>query len=1036
MGGTTETVTVSADAALVDTRSSERAGLISADQVSRLLVRGRNFTDLLQTMPGIVQTTKSQDLSSATNFYVMGNRQTSNNVTIDGVPATDMGNGSQLKLTVSQDAVAEVKVETSNYQAEYGRMAGSNVIVVTKSGTKEFHGLLSYFKRHEQFNANDFFNNLTGISRPRYRYNTWTYNISGPVMIPKLFNRDRNKLFFYWGQEFWPTVTNQTGNVTVPTALERAGDFSQTLDQNNRLITMRDPYNGNTPFPDNKIPANRQNASGLALLKMFPQPNFLNRAISGGNYNYVFAATVDAPKQTNTGKVDFLLNSKNTITGTFNTFSDDREGSVGLPSTGSLNWPLMVKRYYTHPVSVAARWTSVLSATVVNEATFGFLDQPARDTFSDSELAKIQRDKVGFTVPQFAPSANPLNIIPNATFGGVPGAANLAAEGRFPLYNDYYIYTWSDNLTATRGSHTIKAGIYLERFMRNQKKAVAFNGTVDFAQNVNNPLTTGYAYANAALGTFNQYTEATGLGWMNVNAWDTEAFIQDNWKVSRKLTLDFGLRMYWIKPMTESDNLISAFVPGNYDARVVTNLVRPALVNGARVGQDPVSGTTYAAAQIGALAPSNRNSFNGMVQAGTNGLPDSILQNRGVQWGPRVGFAYDLRGNGKTAIRGGFGTFYNRFFTETFFGNMIAQPPLVQTPIITYGSLSTLNNSGGLVYPSNVYGPDLQGKLPMVMNYSLSVQHEIAPKTVLDVAYAASLGRHLVWFRDLNQIPLGTNFLASSRDQTTASSPLPAPFLRPTKGYNAIYSMEGASSSNYNSLQVTLHRRFANRLQFGVAYTWSKAMSYNDNDTDVVTSLINQRSYNYATAGFDRTQVANINYIYELPSTPWKNPVTNLFLNGWQVSGITSYSSGAPLAIGLTTTNGADITGTASLTPRVNVAGDPNLPGDQRTFGRNFDTSVFKLPAVGTYGNAGRFSIRGPGIANFDASVAKNFTLYERLRFTFRAEAYNVFNHTQFAGLDTTARFDPAGQQVNARFGAFTSSRDPRQMQFALRLSF
>ena len=532
IGGTTETVQVIAQSAVVETRSSERAGLISSEQVNRLLVRGRNFTDLLQIMPGVVTATRPQDLSSATNFNVMGNRQTSNNITIDGTPATDMGNGSQLKLTVSQDAVAEMKVETSNYQAEYGRMAGSNVIVVTKSGTKDFHGLVSYFKRHEQFNANDFFNNLNGLNRPRYRYNTWTYNISGPVTIPKLFNKNRDKLFFYWGQEFWPTVSSMTGSVTVPTALERTGNFSQSVDLNNRPITVRDPLNNNTPFPNNTIPASRLSPDGSALLKLFPEPNFLNRAVSGGNYNYVFASQVDAPKQTNTGKVDFLLNSSNTVTGSFNTFSDDREGSVGLPDSGSLNWPLMVKHYYTHPVSTSARWTSVLSPAMINEATFSFLTQPARDTYQDDELAKIQRSNVGFNAGQFAPSANPLGIIPNATFGGVAGAANLSIEGRFPLYNDYYIYTWSDNLTATLGSHTVKAGIYLERFTRNQKKTVTFNGTLDFGQNTNNPLNTGYAYSNAALGMFNQYTESTGLGWMNVNAWDTEAFIQDNWKTA------------------------------------------------------------------------------------------------------------------------------------------------------------------------------------------------------------------------------------------------------------------------------------------------------------------------------------------------------------------------------------------------------------------------------------------------------------------------------------------------------------------------
>ncbi len=430
---------------------------------------------------------------------------------------------------------------------------------------------------------------------------------------------------------------------------------------------------------------------------------------------------------------------------------------------------------------------------------------------------------------------------------------------------------------------------------------------------------------------------------MNVNAWDTEVFLQDNWKVNRRLTLDYGLRMYWINPMTESDNLISAFVPSLYAPANAVKLIQPVGTGSQRAGIDPFTGQTYVAAQIGAIAPGGGDPGNGMARAGTNNLPDTIIQNRGVQWGPRAGFAWDVQGNGKTAVRGGFGVFYNRFFTETYFGNMIAQPPIVQTPTVTYGQLATLTSSTGLLYPTNVYAPDLQGKLPMVMNYSLSVQREIGFKTVLDVAYAGSLGRHLMWFRDLNAIPLGTNFLPSSGDPTLPGRPLPTAFLRPVAGYNSIYSMEGASSSNYNSLQVTAQRRFANHLQFGLAYTFSKALNYNDTDTDIVTSLVNARSYYYGLASYDRTHMLSINYIYELPNAPWKNTISRAVLNGWQVSGITTFSSGAPLGINVTTTNGADITGTPSLVLRPDLVGDPVLSKSDRTFSRNFDTSCFSF---------------------------------------------------------------------------------------------
>jgi Carboxypeptidase regulatory-like domain/TonB-dependent Receptor Plug Domain len=1038
LGGVSETVSVTSQGAVVMTRSSDRADLISSGQIENLVVRGRSFTDLTQLLPGVVSTSKSTDISTNPSIYVMGNRQTSNNVTIDGVVANDMGNGYQMKIQVSQDAVAEVKVETSNYQAEYGRMAGSNIIAVTKSGGKQFHGLASYFVRNEDFNANNFFNNRNGQAVPRYRYNTATYNVSGPVMIPKLFNKNRDKLFFFWGQEYWPTSNSVTGSVTVPTALERAGDFSQSLNQAGQVIAVKDPFNNGAPFPGNQIPQERLDPNGASLLNIFPLPNFSNRAISGGNYNYVFTTPLKNPLSTSTGKLDYILNSNNTISGSYNAFRNKQEGSVNLADAGSLNWPLTNKTWSSPSDAVSARYTHIFSPTILNEVTFGFLDQHADDLYTPAQFQPISKSAVHFNVGQFNPAANDLNVIPDATFGGVPQAANLWVEGRFPLYNRYYVYNWSENLTLTRGSHTLKAGVYVERYLRNQKKIVPFNGSYDFQTNANNPLNTNYAYANAALGVFNSYTEATGRGWMNMRDWDVEWFVQDNWKATRRLTIDYGVRLYWISPLTEADNLISGFVQSQYNPAQAVQLIRPAMNAGQRVGVDAVSGQFYAAAQIGAIAPSVGNPADGMVLASNPGsLPNSLFPNPGVQWGPRVGFAYDVFGDGKMAVRGGFGLFYNRF-DETYFDNYVGQPPIVQNPTVTYGQLSTLTTSKGLLFPGNVYGPDVTGKLlPRVMNYSLSVQRDIGFNTVLDVAYAASLARHLLWNTDGNGIPLGADFLPANGDPTTPGKPLPAAFLRPIPGYNSIYTTSGGSSSNYNSLQVSAQRRFTHNLQFGAAWTWSKAMDYNDADGDTITTALPARLYYYSAAGFDRTHSVSINYIYDLPNSPWENVVARRVLNDWQLSGITSFQSGAPLGINIATTTNIDITGTPSITPRAYLTGNPNLPPGSRTFSQNFNTSVVQLPAVGTFGNAARNVIRGPGINNWDLALVKNVPIRERLRLQLRWEAYNAFNHTQFSTINTSANFNPAtGQQINAQFGAFTAARDPRQMQMAVRLSF
>jgi hypothetical protein len=1040
VGQVTETVSVTGQASIVQVQTAERADVITSAQVENLAIRGRNVQDLMSLLPGVVTGNPQEGLSSSSSINVQGARSTMNNISVDGAPATDMGNGSQLKVTVSQDAVSEVKMLVSNYSAEYGRMAGSNIQIVTKSGTREFHGLVSWFKRHEQFNANSLFNNQQGLPKGRYRYNTYTYNMGGPVLIPGAgFNRSRDKLFFFFHQEFWPTQGVSGGQVTVPTALERQGNFSQTVDVNNRAITVRDPYNGNSPFPGNIIPQNRVNPNGLALLKFFPEPNFLDRNVSRGQYNYVFQDPNSTPKRTNTLKVDYNLNQNNTLVFGYSVFKDVSEGAFGT-TTAAGNWPIMRKNWTSTGKSTTARYTRILSPSVLNEFSFGWLDQPADNFYKESELKKMQRDTAGFQIGQFTPSANPLKILPNATFGGIPGAANIQTEGRFPLYNRYHLVNFSDNLTIMRGGHNLKFGTYIETFYRNQKKSVNFVGTFNFANSATNPLDTGYAYGNAALGVFNTYSEISGEAWMKVRTGGCEFFAQDNWKASRKLTLDYGLRMYVLQPIWEMDNFMAGFVPQRYDPSKPARLIEPGFdAQRTRVGVNPVNGRVYSAAQIGAIAPGAGDPANGMLVAGADSsYPRALIDSRGIQWGPRAGFAYDVTGNGKTAIRGGFGMFYNRFFTEVFSNTLVGQPPLLNEPVINFGELKTFLSGAGLLYPQAVFSADRSGKLPTLMNFSLSVQRDIGWGTVVDIGYAGSLGRHLQWRRDINPIAMGANFDPRNFDPTLSGGrPLPPAFLRPIRGYNNITALEGASSSNYNSLQATARRRFLKNIQFGLAYTWSKALAFNDSDTEAISSLISPRVWSYGLADYDRTHILKINYIWDGPRFQGRPALTRHTLGNWSISGITAFVSGAPEAIGLSTTTAVDFTGSGSQSARVVLTGDPVLPKSERTFSRAFRTEVAKMPAIGTIGNAAITNFRGPGINNWDLAAFKNIPLYERLKMQFRWELYNAFNHTQFSAVDATARFDPAtGQQVNSRMGQYTAARTPRTMQFALRLSF
>ncbi len=1039
LGAVTETITVAAQGATVQTASSERAGVITTKQVENLAIRGRNVVSLAKLLPGIVMTSESDQVDISNNIRSLGGRSTMNNISLDGVSMNDIGNNNGYSVYVSMDAVSEVKILLSNYSAEYGRLAGANVQMVTKSGARDFHGLGSYFKRHEQLNANNFFSNRNGVSRPVYRFNTWNYNIGGPVLLPGGFNRGREKLFFFWSQEFWPIKTNAAlGQVTVPTALERNGDFSQSVDLNGARVIVRDPLNA-AAFPNNVVPASRVDSNGQALLKVFPLPNFLDLATSARRYNYIFQETVENPKQTQTLRIDHNMSPKNQIFGSWSFRKDDQTAARGLGTSGTTNWPQMVKTFYSKAHLASVRWTRIVSPSLINEFNFGVATRPQGDRATDDQVKLNQRATVGYKAGQFHPERNPLDIIPNATYGGVTGAANLFVEQRFPHIADHTILSFTDSVSKTWSGHTTKAGIYVDRFTSNRKLYGVFNGSLAFDRNVNNPLDSGYAYSNGVLGVFSSYTESSDVAFRRYRLGNIEWFAQDNWKVNRKLTLDLGVRFYWVPPITDADGLVSGFDLARFNAAKQPRLITPALVNGRRVGVNPVTGESFNVTLIGALAPGTGDAANGMVTPSRDpSYPKSLMNGNGIHTAPRVGFAYDPFGKGKTAIRGGFGMFFNRETLESTANPYAIQTPIIDNPIINFSTLPSLLSQSGLLFPQDVFGIDKNGAgTPTIMNYSLSVQQSVGYGTIVDVGYVGSLGRRLQWRRNINPVPLGATFAPFSVDPTVTGGRLQPSFLRPITGFNNIGINEWASSSNYHSLQVTASRRFARSVEFGLAWTWSKAMGYNDGDTNEVSTLVSPRVWNYGMSTVDRTHVVNVNWLWTLPQTQWNFAAAKAVLNDWQLSGIASFISGAPVGIGLSTVTPYDITGTPNLGARVDAVSNPVLPKGERTFSRNFRTDVFRLPARGTIGTAQNPLLRGPGVNNFDISLFKSFPIHERVRAQFRCEMYNAFNHTQFSAFDTAARFDVAtGAQVNARLGEFTTARTPRIMQMALRLTF
>lgn len=1036
VGTLAETVTVTAEGAMVQTASSERSGVVTSNQVEDLLTKSRNVMSLLALLPGVVDTSPDADsLARGWNLNVQGNRTNTNSMTVDGMVLNSWGLGNATDVALSQDSIAEVKVLVGNYQAEYGRKSGANITLVSKAGSQQFHGLVSYFKRHEQFNANNFFRNRNKQVKARYRYNTWTYNIGGPIYIPGKFNKNKEKLFFFWNQEFWPLESTASARLTVPTELERAGNFSQTVDLNRVMIPVRDPYT-QVQFPGNIVPDSRLNASGVALLKIFPAANFTDWNVSKGAYNYIYDTNVSKPTTMQTLRVDYNLNSNHRISGSFYGYSNDQTGSVGL-DTGGSNWPLMSMGYSFKGQNYLARYTAILSPTLINEFTAGYTNRPQQNTVIDAELKKAQRATVGFTAGQFTSQNNPLDLVPNATFGGVQNPTNLAIEGRFPFWQNGRVISFTDTVTKTVGAHTAKAGITgdILRHHATAAGAVPF-GAFDFSRSTVNPLDTNYAYSNAAVGVFNTYRESNVQPLVRFRQRNIEWFVQDSWKATRRLTLEYGVRFSWIGPTWDGAGFTAGFTFEKFNAAQQVKLISPVLVNGVRKGYDPVTGATTPAAMIGAIASGSGNVTNGMLVVSQNpDYPRGLYEHRGVQYAPRFGFAYDVFGNGKTAVRGGFGMFYNHPGWNVY-EPFALQPPLVMTPTLYYGEISTFRSSSGVVFPQSVSAADKTSKTPSVMNLSLSVQQKLPFETIIDVGYSGSLARNLFWARELNAVPMGRRFDPAYADPTIKGSALSTAFLTPITGYTSITQYEAAASSNYHSMQVSANRRFVAGLQFGVSWTWSKAMDFVDDDRGAISPFVSPRVWNYGLAAFDRTHLLKASVIWNTPKTPLRNPIVKAVLHDWQLSAMPSFISGAPLGIGWSSTAGIDTTGTPSQGSRIVVTDNPILPKGERTFSRFFRTDVFQMPAVGSLGNAAKTLIRGPGINSWDTGVFKNFPVGDFGKLQFRWEMYNAFNHTQFAGVDTTARFDSKGAQVNTQFGQFTSARSPRIMQFALRFSF
>jgi Carboxypeptidase regulatory-like domain/TonB dependent receptor len=994
VGATTESVTIEGATPLVQTESSDLSGTVNETQIKNLPLNGRNFVQLTRTLPGVQRGIPGANIDGAgslawrasASFAANGMRTRDNNFMLDGVDNNEIWLNSVV-IFPSVDALEEFKVQSSTYSAEFGRSSGGVVNIQIKSGQNDFHGSAFEFLRNDALDANNFFNNKNGRAKPPYRQNQFGGTFGGRIR--------RDKMFFFGDYQGGRIRDSQTFLSTVPSLKMRSGDFSEL----NRVIY--DPLT-RQPFAGNVIPNGQFDPAAKAIIdQLYPLPNVAGTRAANGQTinNFLFNPVLAREDDQFDVKIDNYFSQNNHFFGRYSFERTHRFLPATLPH-GDAGATFGAGNGLIRGQSLALNDTHTFSPRWLNEARVGFSRIAFKVTSIDAGTNQAQA--VGIPGINITDTATAMSQI---TFGqnNTGNIRNLGANSNQPLLTFLDTFQFFDNVTHTRGAHTLKMGASLTRRRRNVFNVDNIVGQFNFQPAITsdcggvtgtcnpNP-NTGFDFASFVLGYPTTVTRGLMQGVVGERRPEYGAYIQDDWRLSSKLTLNIGLRYDLFVPYVEVYDRQS-----NFDTSTGRFVVasEDAVINGIEVGR---------------------------------GLQTTPTKD----FAPRFGFAYDLFGRGQTVLRGGYGIFWNNPLTGTS-SQKPSNPPFLLSNSLSTTLLPTLRLSNGIPAPPpvdpnrvpsgttrSIFDPEF--KDGYAQQWNLNVSQQFGRNYALEVSYVGSKGTHLVVKQDINQAPpvVGVNNADVNR-----------PFIKLAPGLRALSQVQSRGYSNHHAMLVKFSNRLSNGLLFVNSYTFGKTIDI-VSDTEGAAQNAYDFNRDRAVSDFDVKHLFTSSWSYDLPFGRGKligggaGNVADKFIGGWKLSGILLLRSGLPFSV-LQSVNLLS-TGTAN---RPNRIGSGEL--DNPTIDRWFDLSAFTPTAdnTGTYGNSGRNILRAPGQANVDFSLVKVTRFRERFEHQLKFEFFNAFNHAQFAAPGNTIGNASAGVISSLLFGATA-----RQIQVAMKLSF